>query len=191
MPLCHVHGRFDDDDGCPDCRRAEERIEENRESLEGELESIKESVEAAAYASANPGDYECPRCRYISLKNKASRCPLCQGNVDADYWVEVRRNEAERSRRAAEEYERAAPQRAAARSATGRRAAADRANEFTLIVMSIYFLYLLPILAFFTSCSRWSDPLADVIKKFMGESVIFIPGSSEYPHRFALPLHTN
>ena len=112
---------------CPRCD-AEER---HREILNATEESIAETAHAmreSDYRQANPGDYQCPHCMYLSLRRGASRCPLCHGDVGSEYWNSVRASEAaaeERQRAMAAataaaataakaEYDRAAPERAAA-----------------------------------------------------------------------------
>jgi hypothetical protein len=76
MSYCRIHGHFGDfHEGCPTCRDTEE--------------DIKTSLSEIAHASANPGDYECPHCRYISLKWGASRCPLCHGDLRGDHWKNI------------------------------------------------------------------------------------------------------
>ena len=109
MSYCNIHGRYDNyfDRGCPDCQNAEL--------------GLRNAVSEAAYAKANPGDYDCPHCKYRSLRAGASRCPLCHGEIGGDYWNGVRTREqaaAERKRvmeeEAAAEWIRTAPERAAA-----------------------------------------------------------------------------
>jgi hypothetical protein len=81
MSYCRVHGSFSDsEDGCPACRAAEERAEADRAAT---LEQISE----LAWRTRNPGEFECPHCKYIALKRQASRCPLCHGTIDSHYWV--------------------------------------------------------------------------------------------------------
>lgn len=84
------HASYD----CPRCeaeRRHEELLEQARESHEEELQFARESheaelrsaqerheeaiaaAEASDYRRANPGDYECPHCKYISLKRGGRR----------------------------------------------------------------------------------------------------------------------
>ncbi len=80
MSYCHIHGDYGNYyDGCPDCSAAEKRAESDREE-------IKERLSQIAYASANPGDFNCPHCKYKSLKWEATRCPLCRGEVESAYW---------------------------------------------------------------------------------------------------------
>lgn len=120
MSYCQTHGRFDDyfNRGCPQCQYAEEEL--------------RNAVSQAAYTSVNPGDYDCPHCKYRSLKAAASRCPLCHGEVSTDYWNDVRAKEeiaahafAEREKatkaEAAAEHLRMAPVRAAAANAVRKR----------------------------------------------------------------------
>lgn len=135
---CRTHGRYYDpgDDGCRRCQVAEESAQELLRSSE---EAAAESSAAAAAAMresdfrrANPGEYECPHCLYRTLRSGATRCPMCHGQVDAEYWREVRtREQAEVARQkalaeaAAEEARRTAPAREAA--ARAEHAARERA----------------------------------------------------------------
>ncbi len=104
MGYCHVHGKYDGD-GCSDCRDAEEQAASDREEMLRELDELRESQDELAYATNNPGDYHCPYCRLRSLKRSASRCPKCHGEIDSQYWENVRRVE-EEARRAQEEAQR-------------------------------------------------------------------------------------
>jgi len=146
MAYCSTHGIEYSGYNCPRCEaqeRHDEAQERQRELLDATEEGIKETVDAlldSEYRRANPGDYKCPHCKYISLKNNASRCPLCHGEIGSDYWNTVRaweKAEAEKelakaaARAAAEaEYIRTAPEREAAakaeliRTAPAREAAA-------------------------------------------------------------------
>ncbi len=86
MSYCQVHGNYGDYyDGCPECRAAEERAEADRKETKEELSRI-------AHKHANPGDFKCPHCKFISLKIDASRCPLCHGDIGKDYWQTLRAN---------------------------------------------------------------------------------------------------
>lgn len=109
---------------CPRCD-ADERHRELLNSTEASAAETLDAMRDSDYRRANPGDYACPHCKYVSLKREASRCPLCHGEVGSQYWSEVRAAEnAENERRraiaeaaanaAAAEYIRTAPQRAAA-----------------------------------------------------------------------------
>jgi hypothetical protein len=95
---CRTHGVYHDTfgDGCPRCRETEE--------------STLRSLANTEYRATNPGEYECPHCRYVSLRREAPRCPLCHGSVHADYWSRVRAAEAA----AQAEWDRGAPKREAA-----------------------------------------------------------------------------
>src|ERR1700741_4132999 len=78
LRYCHIHGSFRADypDSCPSCDLDEFEREDRAEPREAN----------ETYKRNNPGDYTCPNCLYITLKSGASRCPKCQGTVDADYW---------------------------------------------------------------------------------------------------------
>jgi hypothetical protein len=84
MSYCQIHGRYDDyfDRGCPNCQNAEQELRQ----AEWEL---RNAVSEAAYAKTNPGDYDCPHCKYRSLRADASRCPLCHGEIGREYWNAV------------------------------------------------------------------------------------------------------
>lgn len=91
---CNVHGEYNVYDGssggCPDCQY-ENSLNERARS---------ESAVRAAYLTNNPGDYECPACKMVSLKYCASRCPKCQADVTSDFWGRIQEQErSERERR--------------------------------------------------------------------------------------------
>lgn len=96
---------------CPRCeadRRHEEMIElaseqheEDRQLALDNQEAYRQEARESDHRRANPGDYDCPNCRYVTLLRNASRCPLCHGRVGPDYWTEVAaREEIERKARA-------------------------------------------------------------------------------------------
>lgn len=112
---------------CPACQRTEAINEQQAKDAEnlrehlGEIEKAnievqvhlaekaRESTERAAYLSNNPGDYECPACRMISLRYRASRCPKCQSDVSGHFWEDIREAEkAEEERKKQEEQKRQA-----------------------------------------------------------------------------------
>lgn len=99
MSYCSTHGIEYSGYNCPRCEAQErhnEAQERHRELLHATEESLEETVDAllnSDYRRANPGDYPCPHCRYISLKNYASRCPLCHGEIGGNYWNAVRKVE--------------------------------------------------------------------------------------------------
>jgi len=132
MAHCRVHGYYADyERGCSDCRDADEEL--------------RQSLTELAQKRANPGDYECPHCFYVTLKNRASRCPQCHGRIGSEYWEEVREKErvntertAERKRELAAEWNRGAPSR---RAAERSKASIERWQAF----WNLYFYYLLPI----------------------------------------------
>jgi len=141
MSYCHVHGRYGDyEDGCPQCRTAEERADQDHTEIRQQLAQL-------SYDARNPGDYTCPHCRYVALRQGATRCPLCHGTIDAQFWRDVaaRKQAAakaahdERLRRERierEEYERARPE----RERLHRR-------KRLLIACGIFFAYFLPVLS--------------------------------------------
>lgn len=122
MSYCQTHGRFDDyfNRGCPACQNAEQEL------IHAEWE-LRNAVSEAAYAKANPGDYECPHCLYRSLKKRASRCPLCHGEVWSTYWDDVLAREKVNAEREAAASNVAAERRRAAEAAEHIRTASVRA----------------------------------------------------------------
>ena len=106
---CHIHGSYTvyngEVGGCPDCQRLSS---DNKDILEQLANSQKANVEIAAqviYRTNNPGDYECPACKMISLKTDASRCPLCRSDVPSEFWdrIRLRKQLEDEKRRQAEE----------------------------------------------------------------------------------------
>jgi hypothetical protein len=53
--------------------------------------------------SGDIGDYECPECKYVSLRRDAKRCPLCKAEIADSYWLRERVKHAEFLKRQAEE----------------------------------------------------------------------------------------
>jgi hypothetical protein len=85
----HYPGR-----SCPRCD-AEERHSELLNAAEESRAETVDAMRTSDYRRANPGDYKCPECHFVSLKKGASRCPLCRSRVGPDYWDgEARREEA-------------------------------------------------------------------------------------------------
>jgi hypothetical protein len=135
-----------------DSDRENERWE--REEQYGEqLEQIVKRQEEAAYRAANPGEFECPECKYVSLRRDASRCPVCHATVGRDHWsliYERERFEAqERARReklAAAEWAAGEPERQRQRVEAQRLAKAEATAAIWRIYLKFYFQYLLPVL---------------------------------------------
>lgn len=124
------------DEAADHCRRTLEQQEEGHRDAERQHEEMQRSLSESEYRRANPGDYECPHCKYKSLKSQASRCPLCHGEIGRDYWGVVAAREladAERTLAAAQaaaERQKAVAAAEAAeliRTAPERAAAAERA----------------------------------------------------------------
>ena len=120
MNYCGKHGIHHESSECPRCEmeeRHQELVDQAREGVEQareDTESIVSAMRESEYRRANPGDYACPHCLYISLKMGASRCPLCHGDLPNDHWVRVRASEKAKAElrraeeKAAEERKRAA-----------------------------------------------------------------------------------
>lgn len=87
MSYCDQHGINYSGHICPHC------IEEQRH--EDVLETVANAARWSEYKHANPGDYECPHCKYITLKRDATRCPRCHGDIDINYWQTILAKEKE------------------------------------------------------------------------------------------------
>ncbi|HEX3186950.1 MAG TPA: hypothetical protein VHQ94_19285 [Pyrinomonadaceae bacterium] len=99
MAYCGNHGIDYAGSLCPRCD-AEQRHRELLNATASGLADTVVAMRASDYRRANPGEYECPHCKYIALKSDATRCPLCRGEIDGGYWKEVRiRERAEAERR--------------------------------------------------------------------------------------------
>jgi hypothetical protein len=151
MDYCGRHDIKYRGDRCPRCvadERHRDLLDQAREGAEEAARALEESdyhrdraLEESDHRGANPGDYTCPSCQYRSLRMGASRCPLCQGQIPADYWAKVLAAEkaAETQRRAKEaqeaaEWARNAPAReAAARAAAAARGAAARSAQIVAV----------------------------------------------------------
>lgn len=170
MSYCRVHNglQYEYEDGCPKCRDDAEQAALDRSEiirgLDQSREEARENIADVADAINNPGDYDCPHCKFRTLKKWATCCPRCQKDPGPRYWDGLREEERRaelRAKAAKEEWERAAPTRAAAaraaqeeweRTAPARAAAAKakkRAARWAPFWI-IYFLYLLPVLSVVT-----------------------------------------
>lgn len=100
MEHCNRHDIDYNGSDCPRCI-AEDRHQEV-------LDTMYEDSRESHYRRANPGDYECPHCKYITLKQGASRCPTCQGEIGSVYWdaIKAQKEAIAEKRRAEEEEER-------------------------------------------------------------------------------------
>jgi ribosomal protein L37AE/L43A len=156
---CRIHGEYSDwYHGCPDCREAEERAEKRaREAEEREEERAQEAEERAReaeYRYANPGDYKCPACKYITLKRGASACPKCRHIVAQRYWDDVAKAEA----KAAEEWKRAEPQRRAAATSAAAVRRKDDLEGYWVGFWVLYALWFLPLVAISIYMARNRTP---------------------------------
>jgi hypothetical protein len=92
---------------CPEChleqiREAQEKLieieREARRDAKDQHDALINSIRESEYRSRNPGNYQCPACKLITLLDGASRCPMCRTDVPSSYWLSVR----ERAQRARE-----------------------------------------------------------------------------------------
>lgn len=190
MKTCDRCGRPSEYSRCTLCesieRERREDFEREEQSREERLEQLRENAERVTEAWINPGDYDCPECRYRTLKNRASRCPKCQANIGTEYWNrvdEINKEEVERKKAAAkvaqEKWEREAPARAmAARDAAekeARAAAIDKSKEF----LAFFYGYMLPILCVLSGkliIAGGSEAFVQEVQKdIFGTLLIFVP----------------
>ena len=103
---CKIHGWYSDylGGGCLGCHGDQIRSEKAANDLKEQLAELSEATsdaaqeaadaaEEAAYRTNNPGDYQCPGCRMVSLKRLARRCPLCQWDIPNDSWERISEEE--------------------------------------------------------------------------------------------------
>lgn len=158
---CYEHG-IEYNSVCPACRdeKAEEDRQEIIDGLSEQTKETKKSLEDMAYKQANPGDYQCPECLYITLKKSASRCPTCRSSISTAHWervLEQERVEKERAAKILAEFQ--AEQRAAReaaqevakkveqRAAREKLEAEERQNdEFKVALMLLAILVLVSIM---------------------------------------------
>lgn len=198
MSYCRIHGRFADYyDGCPECREGEERAERDREKQREAAERDREerraaeaqleaATEEAEYKRANPGDYKCPECLFITLRRGASRCPTCHATVPSSYWSPIfdreRRDAEEQERRAklaAKEWAKGEPerQRQAKAAAEQAKAAAEAAAKAASAkrLACFYFGYLLPILGWVTGSLVLYVTNPERLGAAQGTILLFVP----------------
>lgn len=181
---CHIHGEYPEyRDGCPDCQTAEDRAESNRAEMLDRLST-------AEYKRANPGDFQCPSCRYKTLLRQASRCPMCHATIEGQYWADVesaeKRKEKARARveelrrkreaKEAEEWKRAEPARLAAEAAAAaakRKADAQKKRKSVLLTY-LNLLWIAPVCGF--SGFLLGDIIGGIIGTFDPRSTAAIGG---------------
>ncbi|MDP3763910.1 MAG: hypothetical protein Q8Q92_04735 [bacterium] len=156
---CSEHG-IEYNGVCPACR--DEKAEEDRQSIiEGlselaetraeQAEEVKQSLEDVAYKQANPGDYQCPECLFITLKRGASRCPMCRSSIPREYWERVAEQERIQAERAAkiQAEQRAAREagleafKKAAQKATREKLEVKRRNDEVEVVLMLFVMLVL------------------------------------------------
>lgn len=140
MSYCRIHGvEYKYEDGCSECRNAEAR-------QESRLSEISDKIEEDSYKRANPGDYKCPDCKYITLLRGASRCPICRTRIGDEYWAEVRRTEEV----AAAEWKRAQPERLAKAARLQQNAQKAKETEEKTLLWAVFWAcyvgYLVPMI---------------------------------------------
>lgn len=142
MGYCTEHFIDYDSLDCPRCL-AEDRHEEVVDLAQQAVHQAKHSE----HKRANPGDYKCPECLYVTLKRGAMRCPICRARITQQYWAWVEAAEtayvaeqAQAKIAAAEAWARAEPERDRFRVEARQR---TRASRFAIL----YFAYLLPLLS--------------------------------------------
>ena len=164
-----------------------ERLEQSRENAE----RARENAERVAEARANPGDYDCPACRYRTLRYCASRCPKCQANVDNEYWLRViakekaakakweseapararkAREDAEKAREDAERREKKAREDA---ERAARAIATARHGDLSYMFAVWYFIYFLPILCYITQLYIFLGSI-DAILRALDRSIFMV-----------------
>lgn len=70
MSYCRVHDGlyYTYEDGCPKCRDDAEQAASDRSDIISGLARSREDLDTAAWYIANPGDYSCPSCKFLTLK---------------------------------------------------------------------------------------------------------------------------
>lgn len=115
MYHCYRHEIDHSSSDCPRClaeQRHEELVDLTREGQDEAARLASEqheehlrAIEESDYRRANPGDYQCPHCGYITLRLDFDRCPFCRGSVqekDPEYWTRVHVELERRAKAAAE-----------------------------------------------------------------------------------------
>lgn len=72
-------------------REAQDRDEDNQREAERRHQEIAEIQEQDRFERANPGDYKCEACLYITLKKGASRCPRVVLTLNRDIGLTLRK----------------------------------------------------------------------------------------------------
>ena len=154
MPRCRIHGEYTGS-YCDECRDAEARAEEHRAEMLEKLDEATAANQDLVYKFRNPGDFQCPACKLITLKRGASRCPICHIDIEPDFWTAVaereRREEIEREReRQRVEAENAAKEKERRETAwkqapyQDEKARIEKELSRMWYWLIVYFVYLLP-----------------------------------------------
>lgn len=176
MGYCKIHGDFSDNT-CWECWWAEEEAKFDRLEMIGEIIASKPDEAAIAHGINNPGDYECPSCRFQTLRLDAARCPKCQSNISSDYWIPIRRQltlqreaEERRAEIEAEAFAQAALDREA--KATAEREAKDRQRLWTVLGWTGVAVI---VIGLFAAINRGSTTPSVPFSKFTPSPVPAIP----------------
>ncbi len=95
---CSSHN-IDYNNTCPECRA--EQAETDRQSMidalselaenrSGDIDDLRSEIQDLAHKQANPGDYTCPECKFVTLKYEATRCPKCHCAIPLENWSAIR-----------------------------------------------------------------------------------------------------
>jgi hypothetical protein len=100
MSYCEMHlTHYPLGTKCPECRleqareAQEEQVEMAREARRNAIDqhdALINSIRESEYKRLNPGNYQCPACKLMTLLDDASRCPMCRTDVPPSYWLSVR-----------------------------------------------------------------------------------------------------
>ncbi len=167
---CGWHGIDYRGSECPRCM-AEERHEEILRQQKREHEESLNVLSDVRYKQFNPGQHSCPHCLFQTLKRNASRCPLCHGEVNDEYWVQVQKREKEEAIRRAEiaakekeEFERTKSERGIKQKIQSLEDSSGIIGSFVLFLCGLV-IYIFPYLSAW-STGRKSEPAV----------VLLIPG---------------
>jgi len=177
---CSTHN-VEYNNSCPECRHEEiaesqqnlvDGLSELLEARESATEEIKECLEDLAYKQANPGDYRCPECLFITLKRNSRRCPKCLSNISGEYWKETFEKERIKAEQEAIRQKAAAEEAARLRKIQTETSRLQKIKEKKEDGAVAYWLYWFPSLSLFGYClmliSRYNGYFSD------GEEFLYI-----------------
>jgi hypothetical protein len=193
---CGRHGIDYHGSECPRCINEEQ----HRELLiqqEREHEETLDALLGNNNNQFNPGEYDCPHCLFRSLRRGASKCPLCHGNIDSEYWVQVQKREksdevrrAEEKRRHDKELERIRPERERLALEQEKKSTRQKRLEKFDAVFNVFLGFLGCILFFFfvflvPYLSAWSTSKSPGVGSFgLGDGLRGVGGNNVNPLMF-------